>query len=281
MKIFICSNNTQQIGAKVARHCILKRTDLDRHDVEIILEEDYSEMQKFFSKPYLRHGRMEIFKKHDMQSFTLLRFHIPKLMNYEDKAIVMDPDIFLVRGGFEYLESLSFDKFSIYARRGLKNNSWGSSLMLLSCNQLKHWSLENIISSLHSGLIDYDDLINLRLENNEIGELDKRWNEFDELNDKTIFLHTTEKRTQPWRAGLKLDSSIPPILRYIPRAPIYKLFGKDLTMGIEHPHEAITHFFMSELAECVAKEIITYKEISFAVDMKHIRPDILEILELY
>jgi len=269
MKIFICSNNTQRIGAKVAKHCILKRSDLNRHDVEVIFEEDFSEMQKFFSKPYLRHGRMVAFKKNDMQSFTLLRFHIPKLMNFKDKAIVMDPDIFLVREGFEYLESLRFDKFSIYARRGLKNNSWGSSLMMLSCNQLKHWSLENIISSLHSGLIDYDDLINLRLENNRIGELDKRWNEFDELNDKTIFLHTTEKRTQPWRAGLKLDSSIPPILKYVPRAPIYKLFGKDLKIGIEHPNNEITQFFMSELAECLAKEIITHEEISLAVDMKH------------
>ncbi|MDA8709362.1 hypothetical protein N9M61_02500 [Gammaproteobacteria bacterium] len=281
MKIFICSNNTQHIGAKVAKYSILKRSDLDTIDVEIIFEENYSEIQKFFSKPYLRHGRMETFKKNDMQSFTLLRFHIPKLMNFKDKAIVMDPDIYLVRRGFEYLESLSFDEFSIYARRGLKKNSWGSSLMLLSCNQLKHWSIENIISSLHSGEIDYDDLINLRLENNKIGELDKKWNEFDELNNRTIFLHTTEKRTQPWRVGLKLDSSIPPILKYIPRAPIYKLFGKDLTIGIEHPNNQITQFFMSELAECLAKEIITHEEISIAVDMKHMRSDIFDILEQY
>jgi len=154
-------------------------------------------------------------------------------------------------------------------------------LMLLSCNQLKHWSLENIISSLHSGSIDYDDLINLRLENNEIGELEKKWNDFDELNDRTIFLHTTEKRTQPWRAGLKLDSSIPPVLKYIPRAPIYKLLGKDLTIGIEHPNNEITKFFMRELADCLENEIITYEEISHAVKMKHMRSDIFDILKQY
>ena len=81
--------------------------------------------------------------------------------------------------------------------------------MLLSCENLKHWSLESFIEELHQGQIDYDDLINLRLEHS-VAPLQTKWNEFDDIKPETLLLHTTEKLTQPWRAGLKLNSSIPP-----------------------------------------------------------------------
>ena len=274
MKIFICTNDTQMIGAKVAKNTIINRSQFSTNDVVILSESEIPSFKRFFMKPYLRRGKMVEFNKNDMQSFTLLRFHIPFLMGFHGKALVIDPDIFQVQEGIEGLINFDFERHSIYARKGLQKNSWASSAMLISCENFLHWSLENFINQLHLGEIDYDDLINLRLEKESIGELDKKWNEFDQINLNTILLHTTEKITQPWRAGLSLNSTIPPLFKYIPRAPIYKLFGKDLTKGREHPHQAVTDFFFKELELCLSENIISSQELDDAMQKKFIRPDI-------
>lgn len=280
MKIFICSNENQLIGAKVAKNSITQRSNYSEDDVEIIMESTISQLSYFFSKPYLRRGRMKMFDKNDMQSFTLLRFYIPELMGYEGRALVIDPDIFLVKDGLEQLEDFSFDSAPIYARKGLQKNSWGSSVMLLSCESLKHWSLKAFVDDLHQGHIDYDDLINLRLENS-VAPLETRWNEFDDIKPETLLLHTTEKLTQPWRAGLKLNSSIPPILKFIPRAPIYKIFGKDLTIGREHPSYEVTQFFFRELSKCISKNIISIDEIDSGIEKKFLRQDLKDKLKSF
>jgi len=274
MKIFICTNDTQMIGAKVAKNTIINRSQFSTNDVVILSESEIPSFKRFFMKPYLRRGKMVEFNKNDMQSFTLLRFHIPFLMGFHGKALVIDPDIFQVQEGIEGLINFDFERHSIYVRKGLQKNSWASSAMLISCENFLHWSLENFINQLHLGEIDYDDLINLRLEKESIGELDKKWNEFDQINLNTILLHTTEKITQPWRAGLSLNSTIPPLFKYIPRAPIYKLFGKDLTKGREHPHQAVTDFFFKELELCLSENIISSQELDDAMQKKFMRPDI-------
>ena len=280
MKIFICSNENQLIGAKVAKNSIIQRSNYSEDDVQIILESSISHLDYFFSKPYLRGGRMTMFDKHDMQSFTLLRFHIPELMDYQGRALVIDPDIFLVKNGLEQLENFSFNSAPIYARKGLKKNSWGSSVMLLSCENLKHWSLKSFVEGLHQGQIDYDDLINLKLEQS-VTPLETKWNEFDDIKPETLLLHTTEKLTQPWRAGLKLNSSIPTILKFIPRAPIYKIFGKDLTKGREHPNHDVAQFFFKELSKCVSRNIISIDEIDSGIEKKFLRQDIKDKLKSY
>lgn len=120
MKIFICTNENQLIVAKVAKNSIIRRSKYSENDIEIIQASEVNKLSYFFSKPYLRQRRMIEFDKNDMQSFTLLRFYIPELMNFQGRALVLDPDIFLVQKGIEQLESFSFDSISIYARRALK-----------------------------------------------------------------------------------------------------------------------------------------------------------------
>ena len=175
----------------------------------------------------------------------------------------------------EKLEAFDFQESPIYARRGLRKNSWGSSVLLLDCNQLQHWSLKSFIHSLHEGTIDYDDLMNLKLEKS-VSQLENKWNEFDEIKKDTILLHTTERITQPWRAGLKLNSSIKPILRIFPRAPIYRILGKDLTKGREHPSKKVAEFFFKELSKCVSENCISMDEIDLAIERKFLREDIKE-----
>ena len=275
MKVFICSSENQLIPAKVARYSIIQRSSYTEKDISIILETDAPYLKHFHSKPYLRGGRMIMPHRSDMQSFTLLRFYVPELLSYSGKAIVIDPDIFLVRSGLEALEDFNFNNTAIFARKGLQNHSWGSSVLLLDCNKLSHWSLQTFIEGLHKGNIDYDDLINLRLES-MVSPLKTKWNEFDVIKEDTILLHTTERLTQPWRVGLKLNSHIKPFFNIIPKEPIYKLFGKDLTVGREHPREEITKFFFNELSQCIAKNIISVDEINSAIRKGFLREDLFE-----
>ena len=158
MKIFICTNDNQMIGAKVARNTIINKSQFSTNDVVILSESEIPSFDRFFMKPYLRRGKMVEFNKNDMQSFTLLRFHIPFLMGFHGKALVIDPDIFQVQEGIEGLVNFDFERHSIYARKGLQKNSWASSAMLISCKNFLHWSLDNFINQLHLGEIDYDDL---------------------------------------------------------------------------------------------------------------------------
>ena len=51
IKIFICTNDNQMIGAKVARNSIIKRSSFCENDVEILLESSIPSFQRFFSKP--------------------------------------------------------------------------------------------------------------------------------------------------------------------------------------------------------------------------------------
>lgn len=281
MKIFICTNDNQAIGAKVSKQSFLSRSSYNNCDIEIIHESDFPELKNFFSLPYKRKGKMIEHEKNDMQSFTLLRFIVPELMNYHGKALVIDPDVFLVRNGLEQILDISLENHAIFARKGLKKGSWGSSVMLLNCLKLNHWKLPEFIEQMHSGKLDYDDLINLKSEEGTIGELESKWNEFDVIKKNTILLHTTEKITQPWRTGLELNSLIPPLFYIFPRAPIYKLFGKNLTIGRNHPQESVINFFMKELSNCIRNGLVTCNEIDQAIESNFLRPDIYLELEKF
>ena len=57
MKIYICSNENQLIGAKVSKYSIMQRSKYKDDDIRIILDSDFMEMQNFFSKPHFRNGK--------------------------------------------------------------------------------------------------------------------------------------------------------------------------------------------------------------------------------
>ena len=58
MKIFICTNDNQSIGAKVSKQSILNRSSFQYSDIEIINESEFPELKRFFSLPYKRKGKM-------------------------------------------------------------------------------------------------------------------------------------------------------------------------------------------------------------------------------
>ena len=278
-KVFICSNREQSIAAKISKFSILKRSSLKSEDVSIIYKEDLDFMNKIEGKTILREGRDFIFPVNDMQNFTLLRFYIPELMKYKGKALVIDPDIFLIRHGLESLFSLDTKNVALYCRPGKQKNAWSTSVMMIDAEKLLHWNIHKLIESLGEKKLDYRDLISLSFEKSKIGSLGSLWNEYDIIKEDTILLHTTEKITQPWRTGLPMNSSIPKIFGILPRDKIYKLFGKDLRTGREHPVPSVSSFFFDEFQDCLLNNQITIEEINNAVSNKFLRKDIFNILD--
>lgn len=278
-KIYICTNLHQMLAAKVAKYSILSRSEFSEEDIEILIKEEFDFMNSLDDQNILRGGKSFSFNKGDMQNFTLLRFHIPKLMNYEGKALVIDPDVFLVRNNLKEVFFKPTKEFGIFCRKGRKENLWSSSVMLLENSKLKHWKIEEFIRNLKNFQLDYEDLISLKTEKDNIGILDEKWNQYDDIKHDTVLLHTTEKITQPWRKGLPMNSSIPKLFGFLPRDKIYKIFGKDLRIGRDHPSRAVSEYFFNEFRKAYYDKQISDAEIKDAISKETIRSDIYKYLE--
>ncbi len=280
MKVFICTNAEQDIAAKVSKNLLHEKTSLDINDIEILYESDFGELQNIQGQRYLRSGKWNVYKSNDMQSFTFLRFKVPELMNYEGHALVIDPDIFIVKDKLSDLTEM-IGKNDILCRKGIKSGNFASSLMFLNCSNLKHWDTSYFIESLMNGSIDYDQLINLTFSNHKIKLLQNCWNDFDNFDEKTIFVHTTQKITQPWRAGLKLNSYIPPLFGFINRDFIYRVLKKPLKIGVDHPNIEISRLFFKSLSAAITSGAIKHNDLNNAIRKSFIRKDILEALERF
>ena len=72
-----------------------------------------------------------------------------------------------------------------------------------------------------------------------------------------------------------------PILKFIPRAPIYKIFGKDLTLGREHPNQEVSNFFFEELSKCISANLVSIDDVNVGIEKKYLRKDLKDVLKNY
>src|SRR4051794_23029485 len=115
--VFIHTNRKQRLGALVAGHSLKTRsTTPDAFDVRIIWAEDYPFIAARDGAAYLREGRQVVWVEDDLQSFPPLRFDVPRLMGYQGRAVVMDPDIFAVGDIVELLRR-DMNGYAVMAKR--------------------------------------------------------------------------------------------------------------------------------------------------------------------
>ena len=92
--VFIQANARQMLGAKISAESFRKASKApDSFDVAIMDAEDYPRLMRK-GQSILRAGVVRQWDPDDLQSFTPLRFAPPKLMGYQGKAVVVDPDCF-------------------------------------------------------------------------------------------------------------------------------------------------------------------------------------------
>lgn len=289
--VFIHTNEKQRLGALVSAHSLKTRSATpDAFDVRILWAEDYPFIAARDGQSYLREGRRVVWITDDLQSFPPLRFDVPRVMGYEGRAVVMDPDVFAVGDVCELLRR-DMRGHAVLAKRmppdGRKPGHWATSVMLLDCAKLRHWRCEEDFGRLFAGERDYNDWMWLLLESEGVvGELEPEWNSFDKLDAATKLLHNTHRRTQPWKTGLPAD--------FIPRGQHVDADRSFLARTLDrmlgrkngrkghykpHPDPAQERFFFGLLRECLAAGVVTRTVVEEEIERRHVRQDALALVD--
>jgi hypothetical protein len=289
--VFIQTNHKQLVGALVSAYSLRRNSrSADRFEVRIMHHKDYPFFWAREGQKFLRDGGRWAWKNDDLQSFTPLRFMPPELMNYQGRAVVIDPDVFAVGDIYELLSSDMQGKALMcvaHPRRNDRPAFLASSVMLLDCAKLADWRCEEQFNEMFAFKRDYTTWMRLGLEPRErIGLLDPAWNHFDLLNNETKLLHNTRRRTQPWKASLSQD--------YTVHDKGLRLWLKTVGRGIKgvflnaeatqerykpHPDPRQEAYFFGLLRECVEQGIVTEALLREEMRNNHVRHDALEVLE--
>ena len=208
--VFIQANDKQMLGAIVAEYALRRYSKHnDKFDIRIMNYDDIPVFREREGQMFLRDGGKRKWVRDDLQSFTPSRFLPPQLMDYQGRAVVIDPDVF-ARADIWELFSSDMQGKAILCRpksgnKG-KRGCLATSVMLLDCAKLKHWRFEEQFNAMFDGSRDYMKWVCLKYEDPDtIGFFDPAWNDFDHLDENTKMLHTTKRKHQPWKTGLPID----------------------------------------------------------------------------
>ncbi len=287
-RVFIHTNHKQWLGAIVAAYSMKRNSPhADKFEVEILEHKNFPFMQQKEGQLYLRDGVKRTWLNDDLQSFTPLRFMPPERMNYQGRSVVVDPDVFAVGDVWELL-SRDMGSAGILCRprsgRKGKTGCLASSVMLLDNAKLTHWKVEETFNQMFEFKVDYMDWICLKREPRELIELfENEWNDFDKLTPQTKMLHTTKRRTQPWKSGLPVDFRPPETNNFwglISRAR-RTLFGEYAFLGHykPHPDPNIERYFFGLVKECLENGLVTEDDVRREMAQNHVRHDALELIE--
>jgi hypothetical protein len=280
--VFIHTNKTQLLGAKVAAYA-LKRASAhpEEFEVQTIELENYSHLTSYDGQPFVRDGEEVVWHYAEMQSFTLLRFLPPQLMNYQGRSIVIDPDIFAIGDVWELL-SRDMQGKAVMCRK--KGDDWATSCMLMDNAKLTDWKWEQQVDEMFSRKRDYQKWVNLELEPAEsVGLLEDVWNDFDHLDEHTKFVHNTRRITQPWRTGLPFQDlhqtaasreKKQKSLKYKVRA----LLGKQKDTHRPHPDKRQQDFFFGLVSECLEKGIVSKELLQDEITEGRLRADAFDVI---
>jgi len=276
---FIQANDRQLLGAKISAYSFKRNSRRpDSFDVRIINVRDFPRLMQD-GQSILRDGNFRKWNPDDLQSFTPLRFAPPMLMGFEGRALVTDPDCFGVGDIADILERDMRGKAILAASRPASNSREGyiaSSVMVLDCAKLTHWDFEVILDGLFGKRFDYMPWVKLKFEDRStIGLLGPEWNSFDMLISDTKILHTTNRRTQPWKTGLPIDYTLHE------QAPWVVLRRMWPSRYLRHPDHNQEAFIYSLLAEMLDSRVVTEGELVAEMARNHIRHDSLDLIDRY
>lgn len=277
--VFVQANGPQMLGARISAHSFKRNSRTpDAFDVRIIDAADFPRLIEP-DQTVLRDGFVRAWDPTDLQSFTPLRFAPPSLMGFEGKAVVVDPDCFAVGDVAELLAHDMGEKAILAAWQQPstgKEPRWASSVMLLDCTKLRHWDFDPLLQRLFAHDFDYLPWNRLELEDQPtIGMLEPEWNSFDVLAPNTRILHTTRRRTQPWKTGLPVDYTLHEARRFRLASIIWK------PRYSRHPDRRVEAFIYALLADMLDEGLVTREELDAEMAADHIRHDSLRLIERY
>lgn len=278
-RVFVQANARQMLGARISALSYKKASSRpDSFDVEIMDAAEYPRLMQP-GQSILRSGHVRVWDPDDLQSFTPLRFAPPSIMGFQGKAVVTDPDCFGVGDVAELFDRDMAGKAVMAVPRpghNRRNDYIATSVMLLDCARLTHWNFDQQLDDLFAKRFDYIDLIELKREDpDSIGFLEPEWNHFDKLTPETKILHTTKRRTQPWKAGLPIDYTLRE------RGPLDFLRRLKRRHYEAHPDRNQEALVYSLLADLVDRGDVTRQELVAEMAANHVRHDSLELVDKY
>ena len=277
--VVIQANARQMLGARISALSYKKASNRpDSFDVRIMDAADYPRLMRP-GQSILRAGHVRDWDPDDLQSFTPLRFAPPSLMQFQGRAVVTDPDCFGVGDVAELFDRDMDDKAIMAVPRpghNRRNDYIATSVMLLDCSKLKHWDFDQRLDDLFAHRFDYIDWIELKREDPAtIGFLEPEWNDFDRLTLTTKILHTTKRRTQPWKAGLPIDYTLRE------RGPFDFLRRLKRRRYEQHPDRNQEALVYSLLADLVDRGDVSRQELVAEMAANHVRHDSLDLVDRY
>jgi hypothetical protein len=289
--VFVHTNEKQWLGALVAEYSFRRNSrNPDAFDVKFIHTKDHPFLAAKEGQTFLRGGTTRVWRMDDLQSFTPLRFLPPKLMNWQGRAVVTDPDVFAV-GDVNELLDRDMGSAAVMGRhrsgKEEKQYQVATSVMLMDCARLSHWDVEGDFDQLFRMEKDYKEWMVLAYEDPEnIGYIEDYWNDFDHLDDNTRLIHNTKRKTQPWKTGLPVDYTPAnkfkdkPLLASINRLRA-KVFGEYGLLGHykEHPDPRQEHLFFGLLKECIETGHVSEDLVRDEISKNHVRHDAFEVLD--
>lgn len=290
--VFIHVNHKQILGALVGAHSLRRSSDnKDKFDIKLIEHKDYKFFLEKDGQLFLRNGVTRVWHNNDLQSFTPLRFMPPELMNYQGRAVVIDPDVFAVGDVWELLSRDMKGKAIMCRPRNRRSRDlegpMASSVLMLDNSKLTHWKVEEQFNEMFEKKRDYKEWITLNYESRDtIGLFENYWNDLDVLNKRTKMLHTTRRWTQPWKAGLPID--FVPADKFKPFPPLgwlmwarRKIFGDYAFLGRyrSHPDKHQEDLFFGLLRECLDNGSVTEEMVRHEMVHDHVRHDAIEVVE--
>ena len=292
-KVFIQTNDEQYLGAQIAAYALRRNSkNNDKFAVELLHSRDIPWLKGRIGQKFLRGAEERVWKKDDLQSFTPVRFMPPKLMNYQGRAVVIDPDCFALADIWDLFSRDMGGKAVMCRWRPAFKDLPGyraSSVMLLDNAKLAHWDAEKTFDELFEFKKDYMKWIKLEYEPDEtVGLLEPEWNDFDRLTPETRILHNTYRRTQPWKTGLPVDFTVRV------KAPSTRSFAKNVVKAVKrlvsdkkssrdvyqpHPDPNQERLFFTLLRECLEKGVIDAELVKREMAANHVRHDALDLCQ--
>ncbi len=140
-------------------------------------------------------------------AFSLCRFTIPYLCNYQSRAIYLDSDQIVLQDILE-LWNYKLDTGSAIAavpdKTKTTEDGYLSSVMLMDCQKLAGWNPQEIIESLEEEKFFYKDMMWMKSGFRKkfdfsVQELPDIWNHLDVVKQDSKIIHFTDLSRQPWR----------------------------------------------------------------------------------
>lgn len=185
IRVFVAATPAEWLPARVLEYSISEHTDcpinvkfLYESGIEIPIPDDI--------------------KNRPRTPFSFQRFLIPELCSYEGRAIYLDADM-QVFDDISLLWNQPFNECDLQTVMEDGSRRGQFSVMVMNCDKLT-WNIQDIVSCLNSGQLNYSSLMyEMKVAKNIGRDIKTDWNSLESYSfGATKLLHYTDMHKQPW-----------------------------------------------------------------------------------